>query len=350
MIETIKWENNRLYLLDQRRLPTRETYVTCTTASDAAEAIANLTVRGAPLIGVTAAMGFALGAVTIETGSRQSFADQLMEIKKILAATRPTAKNLFWALEAMDRVVHAHQTASVSELKQLLVEKAHDIMRDDNERNRKIGEHGAALFASGDRILTHCNAGALATSGSYGTALSPVRVCLEQGKKVVLFADETRPVLQGARLTAWECFKDGIPVTVLTDNTAGFIMARGMIDKIIVGADRIAANGDVANKIGTYSVAVLANYHKIPFYVAAPLSTFDFSLEHGGQIPIEQRDPQEVTRINDIDLTPPQVGVLNYAFDVTPAHLITAIISEMGVVNAPNRETLRPWQGLNHEG
>ncbi|MBN2385050.1 S-methyl-5-thioribose-1-phosphate isomerase [bacterium] len=343
MVETVLWENGAVLLLDQRQLPIRKTYVTCRNSSEVAEAIYNLTVRGAPLIGVTAAMGYALGASRLETTSRHEFRQQVDQIKQELAATRPTAKNLFWALERMEAVLEAHPSASVEELKKLLVTEAHQIKKEDQDRNRKIGEHGASLFETGDRVLTHCNAGALATSGPYGTALSPIRIALEQGKKIALFADETRPVLQGARLTAWECIQDRIPVTVLTDNAAGYLMSRGMIDKVIVGADRIAANGDVANKIGTYSVAVLAQYHHIPFYVAAPLSTFDFTISTGADIPIEQRDPLEVKMLNGTYITPSEVEVSNFAFDVTPAGLISAIISEYGIARPPSVDTLKSW-------
>ncbi|MFC1853212.1 S-methyl-5-thioribose-1-phosphate isomerase [candidate division CSSED10-310 bacterium] len=344
MIETIKWQDNKVYLLDQRILPNKEEYIICESYHDAAEAIYNLTVRGAPLIGVTAAMGFALGAINIQTSDRAQFIAELEKIEKVLADTRPTAKNLFWALQKMMSVVRNAEDQSLDTLKELLVKEAQAIMDDDNERNKKIGQWGAELFDDGDRVLTHCNAGALATAGPFGTALSPIRSAIGQGKKISVLADETRPVLQGARLTAWELLHDDIPVTVITDNSAGFLMAKGMIDKIIVGADRIAANGDVANKIGTYTVAVMAKNHNIPFYVAAPLSTFDFALKNGDQIPIEERQGEEIRCIQDHYITPKKVNVLNFAFDVTPAHYISALISEKGIARPPFEVSLAPWQ------
>lgn len=348
MIETIIWQSDELLLLDQRKLPLKEQYVHCRTYSEAVEAIFNLTVRGAPLIGVTAAMGMALGAKNINTNSRAQFEEKLLEIKKKFAKTRPTAKNLFWALEKMISVLEQNPNTSIEELKELLIKKANEIKKDDDLRNYDIGKWGASLFEDGDRVLTHCNAGALATAGPYGTALAPIRAAIKKGLNISVFSDETRPVLQGARLTSWECKKDNIPVTVITDNSAGYLMSKGMIDKVIVGADRIAKNGDVANKIGTYSVAVLAKNHGIPFYVAAPLSTYDFSLESGNEIPIEQRDENEVHFIQNCRITPTEVKVLNFAFDVTPVKYISALISEEGIAKHPFTDTLKQWEMKSH--
>lgn len=343
MIETIKWVDGKLLLLDQRKLPTIEEYRICTEYTEAAEAIFDLTVRGAPLIGVTAAMGMALAANNLTTTSRTEFDQQLLTIKEHFAKQRPTARNLFWALDRMIALLKSDPHTSTDQMKKKFIDEAHVIKNDDDRRNKATGEWGAELFDDGDRVLTHCNAGALATAGPYGTATAPIRAAIAQGKRLQVYADETRPVLQGARLTSWELMKDEIPVTLITDNSAGFLMAKGMIDKVIVGSDRIVANGDVANKIGTFSVAVLASYHKIPFYVAAPLSTFDFSLKSGQEIPIEERGDEEIHTIGKTVIAPTNISFKNFAFDITPNTLVTAIISEAGIARAPYLETMKDW-------
>jgi methylthioribose-1-phosphate isomerase len=331
MIPTVEWKEGAVRLLDQSRLPERVEFLECRDYQAVAEAIRRLKVRGAPAIGVTAAMGVALGAQAVSASSYEELAGAVARICDELAATRPTAVNLFWALERMKRKLAELCAKPVAEIKRALVEESQRILDEDLAMNRAIGRHGAALVRDGQTILTHCNAGALATAG-YGTALGVVRAAWEEGKHIRVLADETRPVLQGARLTVWELMQDKIPVTLITDNMAGALMKQGKIHLCVVGADRIAANGDVANKIGTYSVAVLAKAHHIPFYVAAPHSTIDFATPSGEQIPIEQRDPAEVTTLHGGPAIAPEgVEVLNPAFDVTPAGLITAIITERGV-------------------
>lgn len=331
MIPTVAWHKGAVRLLDQSRLPERVEFLDCRDYRTVAEAIRGLKVRGAPAIGVTAAMGVALGAQAVTATSYEAFAQAVTRICEELAATRPTAVNLFWAIERMKKKLVELRTRPVAEIKHALIAESQKILEEDIAMNRAIGKHGAALVHDGQTILTHCNAGALATAG-YGTALGVIRAAWEEGKKIRVVADETRPVLQGARLTAWELMQDRIPVTLITDNMAGALMQQGKIDLCIVGADRIAANGDVANKIGTYSVAVLAKAHHIPFYVAAPHSTIDLATPSGEQIPIEQRHPSEVTALySGQAIAPAGVEVLNPAFDVTPAHLITAIITEQGV-------------------
>ncbi len=306
-------------------------FLDCRDYQTVAAAIRELRVRGAPAIGVTAAMGVALGAQAVETTDYDAFAKAVGTICDHLAATRPTAVNLFWAIERMKQALASLRGRTVMEVKGALVKESQTILDEDIAMNKAMGRHGAALIQDGNTILTHCNAGALATAG-YGTALGVVRAAWEQGKKIRVIADETRPVLQGARLTAWELMQDKIPVTLITDNMAGSIMRQGLIHLCVVGADRIAANGDVANKIGTYSVAVLAKAHNIPFYVAAPYSTIDLATPSGMEIPIEQRRPEEVTSIfNGPMIAPKGVTVFNPAFDVTPAEYITAIITERGV-------------------
>jgi len=331
MVPTVEWRDGAVRLLDQTRLPEEVVFLDCRDYQAVAAAIRDLRVRGAPAIGVTAAMGAALGAQSIRTNDFDVFLKQFLEVCACLGATRPTAVNLFWALERMKQAATTARHLSVAELKRRLVEESQRILDEDVAMNRAMGRHGAALVGQGQTILTHCNAGALATAG-YGTALGVVRAAWEAGKQIQVLADETRPVLQGARLTAWELMQDGIPVTVITDNMAGALMRQGLVHLCIVGADRIAANGDVANKIGTYSVAVLAKAHGIPFYVAAPSSTIDLATPSGEQIPIEQRQPAEVTRIcGKTQVAPAGVSVLNPAFDVTPADYVTAIITERGV-------------------
>ena len=330
MVKTVCWQNGAVRLLDQRRLPGEVVYLDCVTYQDVAEAIRNLSVRGAPAIGITAAMGLALGAKGIATNDPDRFLSELNTIADTLAATRPTAVNLFWALDRMRGTANAQIGLGVAAVVDLLVRESQAILDEDIAMNRAMGAIGAVFIHTGETILTHCNAGALATGG-YGTALGVIRAAWEDGKKIRVVADETRPVLQGARLTAWELMQDAIPVTLITDNMAGALMRAGKIQRCIVGADRIAANGDVANKIGTYGVAVLARHHDIPFYVAAPTSTLDLSIPTGAHIPIEARNPREVTHVQDLaHVAPEGVAVENPAFDVTPAKLITAIITEKG--------------------
>jgi methylthioribose-1-phosphate isomerase len=331
MVRTVEWKDGAVRLLDQSLLPEKVAFLDCRDYQAVARAITELRVRGAPAIGVTAAMGVALGAQSVNAMSYDSFSYAMLEVFDCLAATRPTAVNLFWAIERMKRMVAALRGRPVAEIKRRLVEESQRILDEDIAMNKAMGRHGAALVKDGHTILTHCNAGALATAG-YGTALGVVRAAWEEGKKIRVLADETRPVLQGARLTAWELMQDGIPVTLITDNMAGALMKQGLIHLCIVGADRIAANGDVANKIGTYSIAVLAKVHGIPFYVAAPHSTIDLAMPSGEQIPIEQRNPWEVTSVcGTAQVAPAGVEVLNPAFDVTPASYVTSVITERGV-------------------
>jgi len=334
MFKTIEWKNNMVVMIDQRLLPNEEVYRTYMDFLDVAEAIREMVIRGAPAIGVAAAMGIALGAIDIKSKERKEFVKQFNHICNVMAHTRPTAVNLFWAIDRMKRIVKENPKLGADELKERLVEEAKRIYEEDIEINRQMGRHGSKLIKNRATVLTHCNAGALATAG-YGTALGVIRAAIEEGKKIKVFADETRPFLQGSRLTAWELMKDGIDTTLITDNMSGYIMKKGLIDAVIVGADRIAANGDVANKIGTYSVAVLAKEHKIPFYVAAPISTIDLKIKSGDSIPIEERDIREVTHIKDIPIAPNAVKVKNPAFDVTPNRLVTAIITEKGIARKP---------------
>ncbi|MBN1957339.1 MAG: S-methyl-5-thioribose-1-phosphate isomerase [Desulfuromonadales bacterium] len=330
VIRPIRFVAGQCQMLDQRLLPTEEVWHSYKTYEEIADAIRTMVVRGAPAIGVAAAIGVWFGVRDLETQSSQEFYTQLEKICEVLAATRPTAVNLFWALERMKRFAHANLDRSVLELKIGLEYEALAITQEDEMINQTMGRHGEPLIPDGARVLTHCNAGAMATA-AYGTALGVIRAAVAAGKKVAVIADETRPFLQGARLTAWELQKENIPVTLICDNMAGFLMSRGEIDCVIVGADRIAANGDVANKIGTYTVAVLAKVHKIPFYVAAPVSTIDLSLADGSLIPIEERDARELTHIKDVQLAPEGIQVRNPAFDITPHDLISAIITEYGV-------------------
>ncbi|MCD6328513.1 S-methyl-5-thioribose-1-phosphate isomerase [bacterium] len=336
---TIRWLDEGVSMLDQRLLPEKEVYNVYDNYQGVAEAIRSMVIRGAPAIGVAAAMGAALSAEAIRTSSYDEFSAQMQVAFEALASTRPTAVNLFWAIERMRGLLSELEGGEIDDIRAALVAEALAIYAEDIEINRKMGNFGASLLNDGDTVLTHCNAGALATAG-YGTALGVIRAAFESGKRISVLADETRPFLQGARLTAWELHKDGIPVTVITDNMAGSIMAKGEIQKIVVGADRIAANGDVANKIGTFSVAVLAWRHDIPFYVAAPLSTIDLSLSDGTMIPIEERSADEVTHIGDRRIVPDGVPVRNPAFDVTPNSLVTAIITEKGIAKAPYSKSL----------
>jgi methylthioribose-1-phosphate isomerase len=343
MIKTVEWTKEGVRMLDQRLLPTEEKYLTLRSYEEVADAIKKMVVRGAPAIGVSAAMGLALGA---NQSVGTSIADLEYDFRfmcKVMEATRPTAVNLFWAVERMRTALAKGkaETRDVEEVKNRLVNEALAIFNEDIASNRALGKFGGELIADGATVLTHCNAGALATAGDYGTALGVIRGAIDAGKRVAVIADETRPFLQGARLTAWELAKDNIPVTVITDNMAGHVMKQGKVDCVVVGADRIAANGDAANKIGTYMVAVLAKQHNIPFYVAAPISTVDLSKATGEEIPIEERDSREVTHVRDHQLTPDGVAVHNFAFDVTPNELIAAIITDRGVARAPYIESLK---------
>ncbi len=339
MIKTIRWKNNSVVLIDQNALPLAERYITCKSYKEVISAIKDLTVRGAPAIGVAAAMGAALGALHLPSLPPEKFRRKFITICDEIARARPTARNLFWALERVKKCLNEAIRSGKRDLVKELVNEAKRICLEDIEINRQMGKHGSPLLADGDNILTHCNAGALATAG-YGTALGVIRTAHEQGKTLHVYVDETRPVLQGARLTAWELKKEKIPFTLITDNMAGFLMRQGKIDKIIVGADRIAANGDTANKIGTYSLAVLAAVHRIPFYVAAPLSTIDVSLKTGAAIPVEERKNEEVTHFRGVRSAPEGTKVYNPAFDVTPAQFITAIITEKGILRKPYRVSI----------
>ncbi len=341
MLPTIAWQDSDIVMIDQRKLPAAEVYVTCRGVNAVAKAIKTMVIRGAPAIGVCAAMGLALGAERSKATGTKQFTTEFQRNCDLLAATRPTAVNLFWAIERMKRSFSDGALAgeSVDQLKARLRVEADRIHDDDLASCRAIGAHGATLVPAEARILTHCNAGALATAG-YGTALGVIRAAVAAGKKVRVVADETRPFLQGARLTAWELVKDGIDTTVITDNMAGALMRAGDIDLVVVGADRIAANGDTANKIGTYTVAVLAREHGIPFYVAAPWSTIDLATPDGDAIPIEERDAREVTHLGAIQLAPEGARVRNPSFDVTPNPFITAIITERGIFRPPFADTL----------
>ena len=317
-IKTIEWKNNAVRIIDQTKLPYKLEYINCRDVKTLVSAIKKLKVRGAPALGVAGGFGVVLGAGNIK------------KTIAFLASSRPTAVNLFWALERMEKVAAAHKNMSVKDLKARLLKEAFKIQDEDKKTCRAMAEHGASLIRSGDNILTHCNAGALATA-DYGTALGVLYKAKEQGKKIKVFAGETRPLLQGARLTVWELMREGIDVTLICDNMAASLMAQGKVDKIFVGADRIASNGDTANKIGTYSLAVLARYHKIPFYVVAPVSTIDFKIKSGEEIPIEQRHADEVRCFGNAQAAHKDAKVWNPAFDVTPHHLITAIITEKGI-------------------
>jgi len=376
MIHTLEWTDRGVRFLDQTKLPTEETYVTCTTHQEVADVIRKMVVRGAPAIGVAAAMGIALGVKNSKAESGADLKREFDQICEVIHQTRPTAVNLFWAIRRMQakfgllqrggqesttQPAQSHSPAksglagdpdtarsgdpvcpphTILQIKQALIEEAQRVHAEDIAANQAMGRHGATLMPASGGVLTHCNAGALATAG-YGTALGVIRAAIEQGKKIHVYADETRPFLQGARLTAWELMKDGIPTTVISDNMAGAMMKQGKIEAIVVGADRIAANGDVANKIGTYTVAVLAKEHGIPFYVAAPISTVDLDTPDGSKIPIEQRNAKEVTHIAGKQMVPDGVEIENPAFDVTPARYVAAIITERGVARAPYEQSLR---------
>lgn len=344
MIQTLEWTEQGVRFIDQTKLPTEEVYVTCQTHEQVADVIRNMVVRGAPAIGVAAGMGIALGVKNSQAQSSGDLKRDFDSICEAIRKTRPTAVNLFWAIRRMQEKFEQLRNRPVAQIRQSLIEEAQRMHAEDIAANQAMGRHGATLMPSSGGVLTHCNAGALATAG-YGTALGVIRAAVEQGKKIRVYADETRPFLQGSRLTAWELMKDEIPTTVISDNMAGTMMRQGKIGAIVVGADRIAANGDVANKIGTYSVAVLAKEHNIPFYVAAPISTVDLACPDGNQIPIEERNRTEVTHIAGKQMVPEGVEVENPAFDVTPAKYVTAIITERGIARAPFTEALRELAG-----
>ena len=329
MVKTIEWKDNRVLMLDQSRLPHEVIYVECTDYHKVAEGIRKLWIRGAPAIGIAAAMGIALGAQEIIAGNFDELVEEMQPIFNTLLGTRPTAVNIHWAVVRIKKFLQENNRESIDRLKQMLIDESNRILEEDIVVNRAIGEWGAQFIRDGDTILTHCNAGSLATGG-YGTATAPMLVAKEQGKSIHVIADETRPVLQGARLTSWELMQSGIPVTLITDNTAGALMKRGMIDLAIVGTDRTTRNGDVANKIGTYTVAVLCREHGIPFYVAAPLSSIDFDMASGDLIPIEERSADEVRTVNGHQVAPEGVNVINLAFDVTPAKFVSAFFTEKG--------------------
>src|SRR5881296_384128 len=340
MVQTLEWTDSGVRFIDQTKLPTEEAYVTCKTYGQVADAIRNMVVRGAPAIGVAAAMGIALGVKSSKAETVGELKPEFDRICEVMGDTRPTAVNLFWAIRRMHEKFELLRVRPLPQLKEAVIDEARRMHAEDIAANQAMGRHGATLMPSEGGVLTHCNAGALATAG-YGTALGVIRAAVEQGKKIHVYADETRPFLQGSRLTAWELMKDGIPTTVISDNMAGAMMKQGKIGAIVVGADRIAANGDVANKIGTYTVAVLAKEHAIPFYVAAPFSTIDLEISNGSTIPIEQRNAREVTHIAGKAIAPEGVEVENPAFDVTPGKYVTAIITERGIARAPYNESLR---------
>ena len=344
MIQTLEWTDAGVRFIDQTKLPTEERYVTCRTCEQVADAIRNMVVRGAPAIGVSAAMGIALGMKNSKAENVGELKQEFDQCCETIRKTRPTAVNLFWAIRRMQDKFESLRVRPLGQIKQALIAEAQRMHAEDIAANQAMGQFGATLMPAGGAVLTHCNAGALATCG-YGTALGVIRAAVEQGKKIHVYADETRPFLQGSRLTAWELMKDGIPTTVISDNMAGAMMKAGKIGAIVVGADRIAANGDVANKIGTYTVAVLAKENNVPFYVAAPFSTIDLETTDGSKIPIEQRNPAEVTHIAGKQMTPDGVQIENPAFDVTPAKYVTAIVTERGIARTPYSESLARLAG-----
>ena len=342
MLPTVEWKGDHVVMVDQRKLPAHEVYVELRTAREVARAIEKMVIRGAPAIGIAAAMGLALGVIKSKAKGSSTLAAEFYKLCDMLAETRPTAVNLFWAIDRMKRVFSeaARAGKSPAEIRETVVAEAHRIHDEDVESCKAMGAYGASVLPAEGRVLTHCNAGALATGG-YGTALGVIRAAVAEGKRIAVYADETRPFLQGARLTAWELLRDGIDTTVITDGMAGPLLRSGTIDVVVVGADRVAANGDVANKIGTYTVAVLANEHDVPFYVAAPTSTIDLATTDGSGIPIEERSPREVTHLGSSRVAPEGAGVWNPAFDVTPNRLIAGIITERGICRAPYIASLR---------
>ncbi|MGH7844750.1 MAG: S-methyl-5-thioribose-1-phosphate isomerase [Candidatus Binatia bacterium] len=339
IVKTLEWKNDSVIILDQRLLPGKEIYRVYRNYKAVAQAIRAMVIRGAPAIGVAAAMGVALGALKAK---EKDFDREFERMLKVFAGTRPTAVNLFWALERMRKVYSESRSAGIKPVKQRLKEEAQRMHADDIAANQLLGKNGARLVGGAARVLTHCNAGALATAG-YGTALGVVRAIKESGKKVEVYANETRPFFQGARLTAWELKKEGIPVTLVTDSSMGYVLQKSKVDVVIVGCDRVAANGDVANKIGTYTLAVLARRHGIPFYVAGPTSSFDLSCASGSEIPIEERDPKEVSHMFGKSISPAGVRVLNPAFDVTPNELVSAFITEKGIITQPFERNIRAY-------
>ncbi len=337
--KTIEWKGDFVRILDQRRLPSEVRYLDCRDAFSVVRAIRSMAIRGAPAIGVAAAMGIALAAKKVQSPRRETFRKEIEKVCHLMAQTRPTTRNLFWAIERMKRVLDSSDFKDVANFTSRLEEEALRIYKEDLRTNRKIGEHGKSLIREGDGVLTHCNAGALATAG-YGTALGIIRAAWREGKRFHVYVDETRPLLQGARLTAWELVQERIPCTVITDSMAGSLMGQGKIGLVLVGADRIARNGDTANKIGTYSLAVLADWHRIPFYVAAPTSTVDLRLSNGREIPIEERAREEVAHVDHKRIVPKGAEIVNPAFDVTPSSLIAAIITEKGMIRKPFQKNL----------
>jgi len=339
-MKTIEWKDGKVFLIDQRKLPLKYEIINCSTYQEVAVAIKRMKIRGAPAIGVAAAFGMALAAYSSKASTYGEFIQDMEKVKNCLFLTRPTAINLFWALERMMNLINIKKGVDLFTLKDIILQEAENIAREDIEFNKAMGRYGASLIKDGDNILTHCNAGALATV-DYGTALGVIRTAFKEGKKLQVYVDETRPVLQGARLTAWELTQEKIPFTLITDNMAGFLMYRKKVDLIIVGADRIARNGDVVNKIGTYSLSVLARENKVPFYVAAPISSIDMSLKSGEEIPIEERNPKEVTHILGKQIAPAGVKVFNPAFDLTPNGYVEAIITEKGIIRKPFEKNIK---------
>ena len=343
-MKTIEWKDGKVFLIDQRKLPLKLEVINCYTYQEVAEAIKKMKIRGAPAIGVAAAFGIALAAYSSKADTYGEFIQDMEKAKNCLAITRPTAVNLFWALKRMMNLINIKKKVDLFTLKDIILQEAKNIAWEDIEINKTMGKYGSSLIKNGDSILTHCNAGALATV-DHGTALGVIRTAFKEGKKLQVYVDETRPVLQGARLTAWELTQEKIPFTLITDNMAGFLMYLKKVNLIIVGADRIARNGDVANKIGTYSLSVLARENKVPFYVAAPISTIDMSLKSGKEIPIEERDPKEVTHILGKQIAPVGVKVFNPAFDLTPNAYVEAIITEKGIIRKPFEENIKTVTG-----
>jgi len=341
-LQTVRWHNGKVRILDQTKLPGDFVLLEISDHRGIVKAIKTLAVRGAPAIGIAAAFGVVLSIWEASESDRPGFLTKVNKAIDELKASRPTAKNLFWALEQMRRIMSKNLDKSLREVKAAMLRGAENILQDDIDRCKKIGEHGSDLLPIRANVLTHCNAGALATGG-HGTALGIIRTAVERGKKITVYADETRPLLQGARLTTFELMEDDIPVTLITDSMAATVMKQGLVNVVVVGADRIAVNGDVANKIGTYGLAVLAREHKIPFIVAAPLSTFDPDIQSGDEIPIEERDGNEIRRVGDVLIAPEDVRIYNPAFDVTPHELISAIVSEKGAVKFPNKDKLVEW-------
>jgi len=337
--KTIEWKDSMVTMIDQRKLPNEEVYLECKTYEEVADAIKSMVIRGAPAIGVAAAMGIALGAIKFRGSDKFEFKEHMDDVMIVLSKTRPTAVNLFWSINQMKTLLNINKDKSIDELKEIVVNNAKQIYEDDIKICKMIGENGSELLKDGMTVMTHCNAGALATAG-YGTALGMIRSAIEKGKNINVIANETRPFLQGSRLTAWELSKDNIPVTLITDNMAGYVMKNKKVDAVVVGADRVASNGDVANKIGTYSLSILAKDHNIPFYVAAPLSTIDWSCESGEYIPIEERNKEEITHIGDKRIAA-DTNVYNPAFDITPHENIKSIITEYGIAFNPLESNLK---------